>query len=197
MDALLSRYNDGRRKTLYCLAVNLLEPDDLKGDLRETESNPEPAALAPKERAAYMAGLLQKLAGKRDLCGETAEKIAAFREAAANRVKLSQPADICCSTTVSPGFSLLQIRDLPKRALCRRGLPPNTACLFDKTRLASKTVKGAPMALPLLLFPQVNHAVLQVIKRLLGSGRQPLHHLRLGQGCDGLEANRQNGRLLP
>ncbi len=67
MDALLSRYNDGRRKTLYCLAVNLLEPDDLKGDLREAESNPEPAALAPKERAAYMAGLLQKLAGKRDL----------------------------------------------------------------------------------------------------------------------------------
>ncbi len=67
MDALLSRYNDGRRKTRYCLAVNLLEPDDLKGDLREAESNPEPAALAPKERAAYMAGLLQKLAGKRDL----------------------------------------------------------------------------------------------------------------------------------
>ena len=170
----MSRYNDGRRKTLYCLAVNPLEPDDLKGDLRETESNPEPAALAPKERAAYMAGLLQKLAGKRDLRLETAEKIAAFREAAANRVKLSQPADICCPTTVSPGFSLLQIRDLPKRALCRRAMGP-----------------------PLPLFPQVNHAVLQVIKRLLGSGRQPLHHLRLGQGCDGLEANRQNGRLLP
>ena len=54
MDALLSRYNDGRRKTLYCLAVNPLEPDDLKGDLRETESNPEPAALAPKERVEVL-----------------------------------------------------------------------------------------------------------------------------------------------
>lgn len=67
LETLLSRYNDGRRKTLYCLAVNLLEADDLMDALREAESNPDLALLPQKERAAYMADLLQKLAGKRDL----------------------------------------------------------------------------------------------------------------------------------
>lgn len=67
LETLLSRYNDGRRKTLYCLAVNLLETDDLRDALREAESNPDLALLPQKERAAYMADLLQKLAGKRDL----------------------------------------------------------------------------------------------------------------------------------
>ena len=61
---LLEHFNDGRRKTLYCLAVNLLELDflrELMGRLKEEEGL---AALSVKERAAFAVQLLQSEADK-------------------------------------------------------------------------------------------------------------------------------------
>lgn len=60
LDRLLAGYNDGRKKTLFCVAVNLLELADLEAVLRELDANA--AALAPKERAAYAARLLEGVA---------------------------------------------------------------------------------------------------------------------------------------
>lgn len=62
LDHLLARYNDGRKKTLFCLAVNLLELDDLKMILKEADRGAE--EWSDKERAVYVANLLQKCADK-------------------------------------------------------------------------------------------------------------------------------------
>ena len=62
LDRLLAGYNDGRKKTLFCVAVNLLELADLEAVLRELDANA--AALAPKERAAYAARLLEEAAAR-------------------------------------------------------------------------------------------------------------------------------------
>lgn len=37
LEVFLSNYNDGRKKTLFCVAVNLLELQDLQTALRENE----------------------------------------------------------------------------------------------------------------------------------------------------------------
>lgn len=66
LERLLARYNDGRRKTLYCTAVNLLPLEDveaavdtLERSFREEESE--------KERAARAAALLQDMARRRGI----------------------------------------------------------------------------------------------------------------------------------
>lgn len=64
---MLSDYNDGRRKTLYCVAVNLLETDELRAALESLEGRPEFGLLSQKERAASLAGILQELAGQRGI----------------------------------------------------------------------------------------------------------------------------------
>lgn len=50
LDRLLTGYNDGRKKTLFCLAVNLLELDDLRTILESADR--ETAGLTVKEKAA-------------------------------------------------------------------------------------------------------------------------------------------------
>ena len=60
LDCLLAGYNDGRKKTLFCLAVNLLELDDLRRILEKADR--ETGQLSPKEKAAYAADLLQEYA---------------------------------------------------------------------------------------------------------------------------------------
>lgn len=59
LDYLLSSCNDGRRKTFFCLAVNLLELSDVQdavGQLMAADVS------TVKERAVYAAALLQKAA---------------------------------------------------------------------------------------------------------------------------------------
>ena len=65
LDRLLAGYNDGRRKTLFCLAANLLELKELSSILEEAEK--QTRAFSLKERAAYMAGLLQNCAEKNQI----------------------------------------------------------------------------------------------------------------------------------
>lgn len=60
LNHLLSAYNDGRKKTLFCVAVNLLELDDLENIVNELDKNT--LHLSLKEKAAYAANLFQKAA---------------------------------------------------------------------------------------------------------------------------------------
>jgi hypothetical protein len=67
LNELLSRYNAGREKTLYCLAVNLLAAEEIKGVLEKAESAPGWSELPLKEQAASIAGLLRELAEKKHI----------------------------------------------------------------------------------------------------------------------------------
>ena len=66
LNELLENYNDGRKKTLYCLAVNLLELDDLKRVMEQIKE--KETGLSVKEKASYMAGLLQEIAEQKGIC---------------------------------------------------------------------------------------------------------------------------------
>ena len=65
LNHLLNTYNDGRKKTLFCVAVNLLELDELENIINELDVNT--SALALKERATYAVRLLQAAAGKKGI----------------------------------------------------------------------------------------------------------------------------------
>lgn len=60
LNHLLNTYNDGRKKTLFCVAVNLLELEDLENIISELDENT--LDFAVKEKAAYAAGLLEEVA---------------------------------------------------------------------------------------------------------------------------------------
>ena len=65
LNQLLSTYNDGRKKTLFCVAVNLLELDDLENIVNDLSKNT--LNFSVKEKAAYAAGLLQETAKKKNI----------------------------------------------------------------------------------------------------------------------------------
>ena len=65
LNHLLSTYNDGRKKTLFCVAVNLLELDELENIINELDENTSTFTL--KEKAAHAAGLLQATANKKGI----------------------------------------------------------------------------------------------------------------------------------
>jgi len=64
MEYLLSTCNDGRRKTLFCLAVNLLEISDVRAIVEQLMATDLSTA---KERAVYAAALLQKAADEKGI----------------------------------------------------------------------------------------------------------------------------------
>lgn len=64
---LLENYNDGRRKTLYAVAVNLLEAQEVASLLAEAEGDPAFCALPLREQAAQLAAGLQNLAARKNL----------------------------------------------------------------------------------------------------------------------------------
>lgn len=61
---LLSSCNDGRRKTLFCLAVNLLELSEVQAVVDQLVASD---LSAVKERAVYAATLLQEIADKKGI----------------------------------------------------------------------------------------------------------------------------------
>lgn len=65
LNHLLSTYNDGRKKTLFCIAVNLLEIDDLENIINELDKHTLNHSL--KEKAAYAASLFQKTATNKNI----------------------------------------------------------------------------------------------------------------------------------
>lgn len=66
LETLLAHYNDGRRKGLFCLAVNLLELHDIKCVMAQIACEAQPDQ-AIKERAAISVRFLQEAAEKRDI----------------------------------------------------------------------------------------------------------------------------------
>lgn len=65
LNELLENYNDGRRKTLFCLAVNLLELDDLRSVMKRIKE--EEKGLSVKEKAAYTAALLREVSDQKGI----------------------------------------------------------------------------------------------------------------------------------
>ena len=61
---LLSSCNDGRRKTLFSLAVNLLELSDVRAVVDQLMASDLPTI---KERAVYPASLLQDVATEKGI----------------------------------------------------------------------------------------------------------------------------------
>ena len=66
LQKLLANYNDGRKKSFFCVAVNLLKLDDLKGTIRQIENEVNPDASI-KEKAKTATLLFQALANERNI----------------------------------------------------------------------------------------------------------------------------------
>lgn len=66
LEYLLAQYNDGRKKSFYCVAVNLLELTDIQDVLQQIENTPIKQAPA-KEKAAAVADLLREKAAARNI----------------------------------------------------------------------------------------------------------------------------------
>lgn len=64
---LLANYNDGRKKTFYCLAVNLLELQDLRYLMGKIETCQDLSSFSLNEQVKYIVDLLQKLANERGI----------------------------------------------------------------------------------------------------------------------------------
>lgn len=67
LSRLLSGYNDGRRKTFFCVAVNLLELSELREAMEQIQSKDELPSLPPKERSSFVVEVFQKLAARRNI----------------------------------------------------------------------------------------------------------------------------------
>jgi len=64
---LLDNCNDGRRKSFYCLTVNLLSLEDLRSAAEQVAASSAAGNLTLQEKATLAADLLQKLAEQRDI----------------------------------------------------------------------------------------------------------------------------------
>ena len=67
LDVLLSAYNDGRKKTLFCVAVNLLDLQELQEALKKIECNPDMETLTLKGKSAFVESLLQAAASNKKI----------------------------------------------------------------------------------------------------------------------------------
>ena len=63
---LLNNYNDGRRKNFFCLAVNLLELQDVKNIMKRIAVETQPDNSI-KEKSAIAAHLFEAMAGERNI----------------------------------------------------------------------------------------------------------------------------------
>lgn len=64
---LLSNYNDGRRKTFFCVAVNLLELSELQEAIKQIQANDELFSLPFKAQCSYVVEVIQKIAERRNI----------------------------------------------------------------------------------------------------------------------------------
>lgn len=67
LQILLSDYNDGRRKTFYCVAVNLLPLQYIEKIMSQAVNNTSLNKLTIKEKADYVVSLFQSLAAQEEL----------------------------------------------------------------------------------------------------------------------------------
>ena len=67
LGVLLAGYNDGRKKTLFCVAVNLLKIHELREVLRKIENRSDLETLTLKEKSTFAAWLLKAAAEKNNI----------------------------------------------------------------------------------------------------------------------------------
>lgn len=67
LNYLLENYNSGRKKTFFCLAVNLLDMQDIKAIMKHLSSNSEVSRLPIKDKADYAVRQFQEIADKRGM----------------------------------------------------------------------------------------------------------------------------------
>lgn len=68
LNILLSGYNAGRQKTMFCVAVNLLDLQELREVLKKIEKRQDDTETwTLKEKSAFAVGLLQDAAVKKNI----------------------------------------------------------------------------------------------------------------------------------
>lgn len=67
LQILLSEYNDGRRKTFFCLAINLIPLPDIEKIMNEAANHTSLSELNLKEKAEYIVSLFQNFAAQEGL----------------------------------------------------------------------------------------------------------------------------------
>lgn len=68
LNILLSDYNAGRQKTMFCVAVNLLDLRELREVLKKIEKRQDDIETwTLKEKSAFVVGLLQDVAVKKNI----------------------------------------------------------------------------------------------------------------------------------
>ena len=67
LEFLLANCNDGRRKTFFCAAVNLLELPDLREIVRELSEDPALRQMPMKEKSSRAVRLLQQAADRQNI----------------------------------------------------------------------------------------------------------------------------------
>ena len=66
LQTLLEHYNEGRRKSFFCIAVNLLDIQDVRDAMKQIEEKISQENTV-KENAAIAAGIFQAMADKRNI----------------------------------------------------------------------------------------------------------------------------------
>lgn len=67
LNILLTGYNAGRQKSMFCAAVNLLDLQELREVLNQIEKRPDVETWTLKEKSDFVVGLLQETAKKKDI----------------------------------------------------------------------------------------------------------------------------------
>ena len=68
LNILLSEYNAGRQKTMFCVAVNLLDMQELREVIKEIKKKKDDMETwTLKEKSAFVVGLLQEAAAKKNI----------------------------------------------------------------------------------------------------------------------------------
>lgn len=67
LEVFLSNYNDGHKKALFCVAVNLLDIQGLQVVLSQIDRKYDLEMLTLKEKSAFVAGLLQDIAAQKNI----------------------------------------------------------------------------------------------------------------------------------
>ncbi|MCL2380604.1 MAG: hypothetical protein FWC64_03300 [Treponema sp.] len=67
LEDLLANYNDGRRKSFFCIAVNLLELNEVKCVLEQLGRETELSGLMVKEKSVRAVALFQAIAQEKNV----------------------------------------------------------------------------------------------------------------------------------
>lgn len=67
LELLIENYNDGRRTSFYCNAVNLLNPDDLSDIKSDISARKDKSTVAQKEKLAMITTAFEKKAAEKGI----------------------------------------------------------------------------------------------------------------------------------